>query len=482
MRRKKGYALILVIVVILLLMVLSTIVLSLSTTAFISTKKIEQNNKLKLAAEAGIDRGKLILRNYVLKHSDVFINPALLDPDLLNTDPNQFKSTADNIDVYIKFLPATATLMKTFDDTTTGRVVDKIEIQATAKDAKGTEKVVNTILDKNGVTNIYFDRLFHGSFTALGDLSTDIGFDSKNIDLKTSGSAFLQGQTVKLSPTNLTIGSGEIKVRSETFTTNIETITNCNLYKQDGLSPKTGWKDITIPSMEMLDVMYHDPVDHPNAAVSQNLVTDTIDNIGAFIELKYPVTVIGGFPKLVTYKAEKKGPGALPVDFRELIDGRGYAGNVSGLYKAITDQLKIELITQHIATPGYIPTNDELLQAYGTFYKLIVIDGDLNINDNTSENFSNYIIYCTGTVTFLGEASFYNCSIFSKHILFTDATPSKSVVFHGVDTPEAKLHRVGISNLSDFSSEDKGIINKYLIDNLKDYGDYLKYKTLKWKE
>ena len=474
MKKKKGYALVLVMVVTSLLLVLSAIVLSLSTTAYISTKRVEQNNRLKLAAESGVDKANLILRNYILKNSVVLLRPNEFNPDLLNK-PDKYKYTVGGIEVIIEFSPNDALTL--FPEVTTGRNIAYIQIKTTATDTRGNIKIVTAILDKNGINNIYFDRIFKGSFTTVGNLSSEVGFNIGNTDLTLTGNAFLQGQIVNLTPSKFNMASGEIKVKAGTFNCNpsIVPVNGVNLYKSDKNSlPKTGWKDVNVIEMKMLKVFSHIP-SSPNywkdADPLQDLDSATSNVKDYIITKPNPASTEANPlpPTLITYKGKSSGT----INFQELVDGKDLLAANSGIFHAIYSKLS-----------DYYPllagNEAGLYDMYGKFYKLIIIDGDLLIPDDGAENFNNYLIYCTGTVTFEGEAHFYNCSIFSKRMVFNET--NKKVEFYGVNTDQAKLHKIGTLNLNDFSDTDKGIINNYLINNLESYGDYVEYKTLQWKE
>lgn len=477
MRRKKGYALILTIVVISFLLVLSAIVLSLSTSAYLNTKRVEQNNKLKLAAESGIDKGNLILKNYILNHADVINNPISFTPSLLNEDvsiKDQLKYIFKNINVEIKFNPSDPTDL--FNDITTGRNVAYIKITSIAKDANGKSKTVTAILDKNGINNIYFDRIFKGSFTTVCGIESGIGFDAKINKLDLSGNAFLQGAIVNLTPSTFNMDSGQIKVKAKTFTSNItipDASKKIGLFKDDNLSNKPGWKNVKIPFLQMLNVLTKEDDKSPQywsgADEIQNLNTGDMSNMVNYIKFQVdsastPANPL--LPTLVTYKGEKE-KGKEPVDFRKLVDGDDFSGDTSGIFHEINIQLSKDY-----------PSADEneLRRLYGTFYKLVIIDGDLSITDNNKENFNNYLIYCTGKVTFEGEAHFFNSSIFANNIILEGI--GKDVEFYGVATGQALEHKIGTDNLTDFSPSNKAIINNYLINNLQNYGDYIYYRIL----
>lgn len=177
------------------------------------------------------------------------------------------------------------------------------------------------------------------------------------------------------------------------------------------------------------------------------------------------------------------------IDFNKLINGgnaknpyKDFAGviddnpkNNDGIYEHAVEELR--------KVDKY---KDNYLQTYGNVYKLIIIDGDLVIPNNSKENFINYIIYCTGTVTFEGISEFYNSSIFAKNIILNQDNNLESnkynmINFNGVNSYKSKEHIVNelSEKLTDFTPEFKGFIHKNLINSLDGYKEALEFNVIK---
>lgn len=500
MRKEKGFALVLAVTVIAFLAVLASIVVSLAATSYIKTKQLEQDNKLKLAAESGIEKGNLILRNYILNNASILNDPTTFNPSEINNDTNikdDLKYSLDNIGVTVSFSPNTAASDSvdnplTYSDVTTGRSLDYIRITSVATNTKNRKKTVSIVLDKKGINNLYFNKLFHGSLTTAGSLSeagSTFTVDN-NTNLYCAGDMFLQANSVVLSPAAFEMDSDSISVKTNTFTVGPNPVSGSgnkiNLYKDAGNTIITGWKNTSIREIKMLNII---PQQTENKADKEqdwddeiSKGNDPLNNLDSniYINQNYkpgttdlytdPTTGNPLPPTLATYKAKKlnNNPDG-PIDFRKLVDGGDFKADNNGIYFSIINSLKITYPTNYI-------------DMYGTFYKLVLIDGDLTIPDDPDENFNNYIIYCTGKVTFEGEAHFFNSSLFAKQIQFDGGTPAKNVEFYGVRTNKALDHIVGGAQLKDFGVIEKARINYYLINNLESYGDYIQYKTLEWKE
>lgn len=161
------------------------------------------------------------------------------------------------------------------------------------------------------------------------------------------------------------------------------------------------------------------------------------------------------------------------TDFAGVIDDN--ARNNDGIYEHSVEELK--KIDKY-------KTN--YMETYGNIYKLILIDGDIIIPDNKKERFINYIIYCTGTVTFEGESEFYNSSIFAKNIVFKQDSNEvngeyKGIKFNGVNSVKSQNHIVNDLNerLIDFNSQFKGFIHTTLMKSLNGYKEALEFHIIK---
>jgi type II secretory pathway pseudopilin PulG len=519
MKKKNGYALILSLVVIALLLILSTTVLSLSTLAYKSTKKFEETNKLRLVAESGIEKGKVVLKNYLLVNTNrvksgtgATFNYLTFNPYNINTEfGNHVLGTdlcymVDDIKCTITFSPEVPSGM--FYDVSTGRNISYIEIQAKAE--KGlTSKTFSVILDKTAISNIYFTQIFNSSITVVDDI-TNSAVESANIKdtskIDLSGNVYLQGSLINLFPNSSILGlsynEGKIVVNSNSLKTKINTLGNSvDLFKNPerdaagNVIKFPGWNDSTIKKLKILEILdptinsVADPIH--DLTIMSNPTYKELEKYVVFQQQKDPFTNVpiklGGVqqpPTLVTYKVTSSDTN--PISFKRIITGSDLDGSKPGIYKSIIDELVKRANDVNNANPvnpilTYTEANKIATDNYGKFYKLILVKGDLIIEDNNEENFVNYLIYCTGKVTFQGEAHLYNSSIFAKKLETDSISSGKPIELFGVNSSKASAYIIGHNNLSDFNDIDKMIINNYLINNLDGYADNLSYKIIQWK-
>lgn len=520
MKKKNGYALILSLVVISLLLVLSTTVLSLSTLAYKSTKKFEETNKLKLVAESGIEKGKTVLKNYLLINTNRVksgtgstFNYLTFNPDNINGEfGNHVLGTdlcymVDDIKCTITFSPNDPLSTTTFLDTSTGRNISYIEIQAKAE--KGSvSKTFSVILDKAAISNVYFTQIFNSSITVADAFTNSVEEsvnirDTSKIDL--SGNVYLQGSLISLFPNSSTFdlkyNEGKIVVNSNALKTKIDTLNSVDLFKNASADITgngilfSGWQDSTIKQLKVLGILDNstnssaDPIH--DLTINNNPTDLELAGYTKFQQQKDPFTnlpiIINGVqppPTLVTYKVTRSDTN--PISFKQIIDGSDYSGGKPGIYKSIIETLAKRANDNNDADHANPPLSDEAANViaknnYGEFYKLILVKGDLIIEDNPGENFVNYLIYCTGKVTFQGEAHLYNSSIFAKKLETDSNLNGKQIELYGVNSTKASAYSIGSKPLSDFSNIDKMIINNYLINNLDGYADNLSYKIIQWK-
>lgn len=474
--RKKGYTLVLAVVIAFLVITFFTVLFSFACAGYNITQNLKINNNLKIAAESGIERGELFLKDWIKTHSDSLINTEDFNPEDLNEN-NNLTFTSNGITCKIQFSPDITNEPTVPLDSVTGTQIPQIIITATATDERGRKKTIENILDKKGISNIYFDRLFNGCLTCLGDLTEADTFTlGTNVNLTASGSVFIQGNDVNFNPTlGFTMTEGDLLFKGGVFSTNVNNVTHGGnktvinqYYDTTQLSSSSpSWKSAKIMNLPMQSITENDIDDfsaYPQKEVDPNMIK-AIDSSHA--------------PKVISYKAKS---GNTPLSFQKIVNGGDNLADINGIYFYIMTE--IFNIDPNNGNPADLVNG---LKLYGTAYKLILIDGDLEIDDDVSENFNNYIIYCTGKVTFKGNASFFNSSILAKSFDFKTGN-SYNIVMNGVSTGEALQHKVYVDTsdetqsskpLIDFSDQDKAAVNKYLIDNIENYGDYIKFKTLK---
>ncbi|MDD3225044.1 MAG: hypothetical protein PHX70_10175 [Clostridium sp.] len=518
-KKEKGYALLLTLVVVMLLSTLAVCILQVATVNYIATLKNSSNNSLRIEAESGVEKGTNMLKDYVLKDNEAadgsdspLINPSQITGSKLN-DLYKYKGglnyTDNGINCTITFFsgdsPDVGDSNKYTDEN--GRSLNYIKIKAVAS-KNGKTKTAEAYIDRDDYSNIYYDRLFgdKSAFTVANNNSQDVKgsftLNNPNVKLSLEGNMYLQGhniniyQNYKPKQGDVALGDGNIYVKSDNFdtiltnlkSTNIDPIgtTATNLYKDSssyGNMVNNGWKNKSIYETDLLKIKDSDAADpiQPD--------DNTIEDDSSFVVIQKSVNPNSNYTSLITYKINPNN--VQGADFQKIVNGNvqnsdnafvgtmdvsgdEYTYNISGntnggLYQTIIDRFK----TMY---PNY-NEND-----FGSLFKFIIVDGNLNIDDDKIHNYDNYVIYCTGKVTFNGAANFYNSSIFANSIEF-DENANSQVNFYGINTTDANEHKVTNSSSSlNFDDDDKRFINQYLINNLEDYGKYIKFKTLKWVE
>lgn len=481
--KKKGYSLLMAIVSIGIIAALAAAVSALALASYRNAANENRRVQLRLKAENGIEQQVHYIKDYILKNfAKIYLDPNKTMDETKITEADDLNPTDGirrDIELEVK---DSLTGNDKYTDPRTGRDVYYIKIISTCQYKNGDDLVgkplkIEVVIDRSTIYNEYFERTFNrASFTTA---PTQIGsaIDSKftlmNKPLETSGSMFLQGE-VNFSPktTDLTFYQGEVKVKSpddtyfhDSIVSEIITGTSdfINLSKDDGSAGNSIWKNKKMSYLPMCKIMT--PSDNPeaddaqivsgtSAIIDSNLVKDRRDPTD-------PTKLL----KLITYKAE-----GTNINFQELIDGADLKGDSDdSLYYKICQKLQSD--------PRY---TTDYLDHYGEYYKVILIDGDLDIKDDDFRIYNNYVLYVTGKVTFEGRAEFYNSSIFAKEIEIRD-----KVIFNGVNTKPSSLKKIGDKDgteLLDFDDDMKTSINDYFIKNLENYGDYLKFNKLYWYE
>ena len=526
--KKKGAVLVLTLVVTSMLFTFAVTISAIASHSYAITIVSERNNRLKLMAEAGRERGEAELKNYLYTNRGTIFTPSgdfnpsgvISSGSITLLD----KTTGGNIRCTVSILPNTAdgsTVVKTFGDdipssvsaslprqypdTPTNRMLDYVLIRSVATNIKtGEIKVLDTYLDRKTISNIYFDRLFNSSFTVASDpinpLPATVSafkLNNDNVKLNLAGTMFLQGDTIEIKPIttwnlgNLMMSEGEIYANAKSLTlpsgglvTTDEAgvINSISLNKPSSSTSKAGWNNTLIRGLDLLPINPGGGPIQQITSTGTGVTGDTFKNIEEVdglndIEFKYAIQSTPThitIPTLITYKVKAVTAGAA-INFRQLINGNDLSYTSTGVYIEIINKLKV--------VPGH---ETDYESVYGKVYKLIMVDGDLNIEDkpdNTHEEYNNYIIYCTGNVSFKGNADFKNCSIFAKSITFDEPAPSiYTVNFSGVNTAKSRSATVNGMYLFDFNEADKRTINSYLLDNLTGYGDYIRFRSIDWRQ
>ncbi|WP_139905521.1 type II secretion system protein [Clostridium thermarum] len=472
-KKKKGYSLLMAIQAVLIITVLAAAMVTLAATSYKSSVNREKVNKLKLRAESGIEKQYYLLKEYIIN------NPIVL------VDSKQYNLTEDPTTDYVRRVNETIDGIKNWTeiieengvvDTPIGRKVDCLKIESYAqyeqpdRTLTGRKVKVTVYIDKNSIYNDYFDAIFKNVFTTSPKRPSsptgaiESSFYSNGSILNISGNMFLQGK-VDFLPIELNMSEGNIKVKAIDnefrFNTPSGANTGINRYKDAaGSLSSPQWKD------KKMDYLYFCSILDPATSSGANAMAEYTSPADVIYssDLHYLTvdnTDLTNVQNTVTYKIKST---SAPINFQWLINGTDGSGNNNGIYYEIVKKLNYDY------GPGQ-------LSRFGEYYKIILVDGDLEISDDTRFWYNNYIIYCSGKVTFKGQAFFYNSSIFAKEIKI-----QKEIVFNGINTRESRKKLIGGNNLKDFKESNKGAISAYLLKNLEGYGDFLRFRVVKWME
>jgi hypothetical protein len=467
--KKKGYSLLMAIQAILVITVLATAMVTLAAASYRSSVNREKMNKLKLRAESGIEKQFSLLKEFIINNPIVLVDSDQYD--LMITSVPKVDEPKESIrnKTYV-------TVDNNVVDTPTGRTVKCLKLESTAQYEKpdgtltGREIKVTVYIDKSSVYNEYFESIFKNTFTTSPKEPASLSgpynssFYSLGNTLNLTGNMLLQGK-VDFKPANLNMTEGNIRVK--TMANEFRYITpgginsGINRIKDaPGSADSAEWKNKQWEYLYFCDILDPASVSGSDILVEYTSPTTVID----ISHLKF-LTVDNTDPSnkqnTVTCKIRSI---SSPINFQWLVNGTDGTGNTNGLYYEIVNALRHDYYLAH-------------LLHFGEYYKILLIDGDLEISDDTSYWYNNYIIYCSGKVTFKGKAFFYNSSVFAK-----DIQVDGDVVFNGVNTRESRAKTIGGVNLTDFKNSNKGAISAYLINNLESYGDFLQFRVVRWEE
>ncbi|HEY5560723.1 MAG TPA: hypothetical protein VIK72_03035 [Clostridiaceae bacterium] len=490
--KKKGFTLLLAVVSIAIISIITLAIVALAASSNKNTLFREKKYKLKLKAESGIERMYYYLREYIRENPNVFVDNSYTEAGIysvagIDTSNYLLKDTTISDGMSCRIVLS----ISNYIDTPTNRTVKGLQIASTANySSGGTTQKVTAVIDLDSIYNEYFDRLFnHSSFTtAPNDKGTNIIDSSFTLQdpnyLVTSGNMLLQGINVLFNPnkTMNRLDEGEIRVKTSkvgvpnAFQTNI--LLNSDIIAGTNVDPVTAnlislYKETDEPTSftlwknKPMDYLYMSPIDLTDKNSFQ-LFGNATDPI---IDANINIVDTDADLKLVTFKA-KLASGSL--DFQKLVDGPYPTVSINGgIYGEIVARL---LVTNPI----------DWLDVFGSYYKMVIIDGNLDIPDDPDEKFNNYIIYCTGKVTFKGRAHFYNSSIFANNIEINNSSGQTGVEFYGVNSTQStsvsRGHIIGTTVLQDLTPRDKSAIYKYLMENLTNFGQALKFQIISWKE
>ena len=471
-RKRKGYALLLAIEALFIFTMLATVIVSLAAASYKSSVRKEKLEKLKLKSESAIEIQYTYLKDYIMKNPIVLVDSSKYDIDAIKT-----------VNVTDEGIRITTTISNEANvkDVPTGRKVDCLKIEAQAqflnKEGEGEGRILKTTvyIDKDSIYNEYFERIFKSSFTTSpkepltydGDIES--GFSIYNsVELIGSGNMLLQG-TISLNPGRVDIDEGEVLVKSPE---KLKFSSNNRFEEESRISRVEGNEGFDIPQWVSRNTNYLyfcDILDQttlgakPIAIYTPGVIPIDMNSL-EFLDIDN-TSSNSDIQNTVTYKVRSDTD---LISFQYLINGDNRQGDIEGLYPVIIEKL----------TSLYPDLGADAVLRFGEFYKVLLIDGDLIIENDKEFLYNNYVIYCSGKVTFEGDAYFYNSSIFAKEIELNNG----KVIFNGINTRRSSEKEVGNRHLTDFSNKNKGAISSYLLKNLANYGDYLKFRVVKWEQ
>lgn len=193
MGKKNGYAFILVICIATLMSALLMGILTLSLSARKTTKGLEDTYRLSSMSESGIEKGLACVRQKIQTNTAIFSNKKTsLACDSFSFTDSGITCTVDITD---------------YTDTSVTPNIPEVKIDSTAKNAVGKQKENIVYINKNEISNVYYQMLFSNVITVLGNKNEsdsnyktafDMGDDINDIAL--DGNMYLQGNDIKFQP------------------------------------------------------------------------------------------------------------------------------------------------------------------------------------------------------------------------------------------------------------------------------------------
>lgn len=508
-RKKSGSALILAIGVLALLIVVSASILKATVESKILTTGTDQSMELKLQAQSAVEKAVSILKEKIAVQ--IKNDSGSLDKDptkkVINTSDfsnsilvkiannenvgstGLFSSTGSGPDlsktIYYNIYGLRTTPYNNSDaldtpgdtsidfssaDTTPaslGYKVNCIKISIKTRGKNHVLKSVDAYIDKNSISDAYYDMIIHNAVNVLSD-SSSTGFScDADSNIKIAGNIYLQGGNMNITPGRLMI-NGNIKTNPGTSTsqltlkqngysfydianpyiidpyiidpfggktpipgnvtevsaegkslsdahgsltdTNERITTSGVIYLGSGEIDFANKKYNTVPQLQL------DTSNTPNAHIKYANMNDTIANTNYY-------RIFTGTSRIYGCAVDAEGGPA--VDFDKLILGFNL-DSYAGMRKFISyDQ-------------GYGSNKED---SFSNDFKVIIVNGDLNIDgysklydsiinvNNSTVNYVddfkpfhcfNYIILCNGTVKIRGNVKFESSSIIAKNIVVTN--------------------------------------------------------------
>ena len=547
MQKRNGSALITSLITVMIIVVLASSLLSLSFSSYKNTKHIEENRSLKLIAQSGIEKSYVAMKNYIVDKPEILLNPKSFNPSAIGkngvltfdeedgniTNIVKLESSHDKVITdletgkkyyYIK-VESIAKNNETEEETKIIQYIDRVELYNPY-----FSRMFNSAFTAISPLNENKSCIRKDTGTSIKKFDKTLNLYKQN-NTQLSGNIYIQDSEIKFKPeykknvnngldSKIKFSDVDLYLKGKQLDIDdsyeVSDLINGIAYEDNGKTEENrlGFTQINLKELynlkfeEVLKKGYRD-YDGPKVLGSSDIqvfdtdyeyvpyvpfkITDKKDDNAKkkeYLDIKNPY-VPKDFVKvekdgknlLIKYRAETDGNQT--IDFNKLINGgdakepyKKFAGiiddnpkNNDGIYEHAVEELK---------AMGY---KKNYMEAYGQIYKIILIDGDLIIPSNKIESFINYVVYCTGTVTFEGESSFYNSSVFAKDIIFK-GDEKTSFQFNGVNSSESTKHIVNNLkyNVQEFTPEFKGMIHKFLIQSLEGYAEALEFNVIKTEE
>lgn len=402
MKKEKGSALVLTIVVIALLMVLVMNVIVLATNSAKISKIYAENNKLRLTARNGVDKG--ISK---LSETSAVWNSTTLKYDVMWSvlDKSQFKFTsADNIVCNVKLDISNTSKPKIISEADNGK----------------KKKTITATLDGNSfiADNGYVQKIPEYGLSVVGDytngsisISTPQDSDAKAI--RVDGSVFTQVGVIKKEHSYIKSVSGAFtKIGSNQASSGSQWNVNDQNY----------WNSLV-------------PAD-PQRMMNINMgILDIKDDLGNVIDKQQEKEIIfsnGSTHKIILGKYNfnyKLQTGVNTNATVAVVKVRGSdVGDFNELYHSV------------IATfPELLKSDSSFVYNKNIPYIVFMIDGDIQINGNKkvtdggySSDFGSWypsvIMYCTGKITIQGFTTFDNSAVCARSIVLKKPASNNTVI------------------------------------------------------
>lgn len=429
-KKNKGSALIITIFVVALLTILVAGLLVLSTSSYKATNKIDQVNRTRQVAESGMEQGVAYIKNSwgdLSKISNTDSGTITVDKYLLNKKIS-FAEGKDKTKTYCNVYMG-------YDDSSNIYIVSSAKNNNIVKSI--TTKINKSVTFGSNSSYDYKDKIFdntnNNSLTIIGDINAGNRnvYCEGNTNLSLNGRVWLQGGLIDLYPnrfnklpSNVTVNCDSVRIgqtegllgsiSSWFASTNIEYKCNKDSYVNlDNTNALTTWGLIesgskytyneNIPVYKLLDLkngnikVGSDNIDlnkpyliFKDSAGKNKIVNKDDSNLKNYFNPED--YVYQSVAMCRTTGKEVDDEGGFYNYYNKYINNTDKYGN--NIYGSVSIEDAIDKNVYPETLLGLKHKLRNFIYEKST-YKLFLVDGDLNID---SGNYTNCIIYCTGTV------------------------------------------------------------------------------------